>query len=289
MAIAKVPADAKEYQNISIASHLDTTRGGIHFVLVGAGGNGARLVPPLMQILHPSDRLSILDHDVVEDRNLGRQHFAPQDVGQYKALVLTERYRRRLAGQEIPISAHTTQLTEDNAAEISRGLNTGQHVAVIYIGCVDNAAARRAILKAMHSAEQGARAWVDVGNAFKDGQVILTMQNWPVNMKLDGASAGLLGINLRGMELAMPQLLVTRPEDAEEASCQDRVDLQSVMINVQAASSALNVLSWLKLRTPIMTAGSFFSSLCAAQPIKIQKYSGGRSEVIPETSFAAQD
>lgn len=286
--MVKVPTDAKEYQTISIASHLDTSRGGIQFVLVGAGGNGARLVPPLMQILHPADRLCILDHDVVEDRNLGRQHFAPQDVGQYKALVLTERYRRRLAGQEIPISAHTTQLTEENAPEIARGLGTGAHTAVVYIGCVDNAAARRAILKAMQSSEQPARAWVDVGNAFKDGQVILTMQNWPVALKVDGAPAGTLNVNLRGMELAMPQLLVTRPEEAEEASCRDRVDLQSVMINVQAASSALNVLSWLKLRTPIMTAGSFFSSLCVAQPIRIQKYSSSRAEVIPETSFAAE-
>lgn len=281
------PRDYKEYGNIAIASTLDASRGGIHFILVGAGGNGARVVPPLMQILYPGDHLSVIDHDVVEERNLGRQHFAPGDVGRYKALVLSERYRRRTAGTDLRISSHTAQLTEANARDMIAGIGTPERTqATILIGCVDNAIARKAMLTAMGTGLP--MAWVDVGNAFKDGQVVLTLQNWPAQVKLDGVPVGPMNVNLRGMELAMPQLLVTQPGDAEEASCRDRVDLQSVMINVQAASMALNVVSWLKLKSQILSAGSFFSSMCSAQPIRFKGFSPGRCEVYPETTYAAE-
>lgn len=287
-----VPSDTKEFGNISMASTIDAGRG-MHFILVGAGGNGARLVPPLMQILNPHDHLSIVDHDLVEDRNLGRQHFSPSDIGRYKALVLAERYRRSLGGQPIGISAHTTQLTEEDASATASSLARDSHAATVLIGCVDNAAARRAILKAAQATMSNhtpSVAWVDVGNAFKDGQVILSLLNWPVALKTDGVLvSSSVSVNMRGMELAMPQLLVSRAEDVEEPSCRDRVDLQSVMINVQAASAALNVLSWLKLRTPIMSAGSFFTSACSMQPIKLQGWSRGNMEVVPDQSFAAQD
>jgi PRTRC genetic system ThiF family protein len=280
------PADTKDYAVISAATAMDASRGGLHFILVGAGGNGARVTPPLMQILHPGDHLSILDHDVVEDRNLGRQNFAPRDVGRFKALVLAQRYARNLGGDPLGISAHTVQLTEETAAATMANLTTERPVqGHVFIGCVDNAAARRAILAAMQAFRTS--AWVDVGNSFKDGQVVLSLRGWPVISKFDGIANPAHSVNLRGMELAMPQLLVSRPEEAEEASCRDRVDLQSVMINVQAASAALNVVSWLKLRSPIMNAGAFFNSMCTSQPIRITGYSPRSAELVPDTSYAA--
>lgn len=282
------PSDLRSFSSLSIASALDATRGGIHFIVVGCGGNGARVVPPLMQILNPTDHLSLIDHDVVEDRNLGRQHFSVADVGRYKALVLAERYRRRQGGQDIGLSAHTVQLTEENAREIVGSMTTPARTqATVFIGCVDNAAARRAIVSGMRAVERS--AWIDVGNAFKDGQVVLSLRGWPMTVKGDGVALGTVNVTLAGMQRAMPQLLVSRPEDAEELSCRERVDLQSVMINVQAASAALNVASWLKLKSQIMNAGAFFSSMCVMQPIKFVGFSAGRAEVFPETSFAAQD
>lgn len=286
--MSKAPSDVVLYDNIAIASALDASRGGLHFVLIGAGGNGARVVPPLMQILHPTDHLSIVDHDVVEDRNLSRQHFAPPDVGRYKAMVLAERYRRRVGGEDIRVSAHTAQLTEESAPTFVANLTTPLSTqAVVFLGCVDNAAARRAIVAAMQVSERPC-AWVDVGNAFKDGQVVLSLARWPMTMKLNGVAQSPININLRGMELAMPQLLVTTKEQEEEASCRDRVDLQSVMINVQAASAALNVASWLKLRSQILSCGSFFTSMCSMQPIRLVGYSPRNHEVVPDTSFAAE-
>ncbi len=284
----KLPSDVTPYDNIAIASSLDASRGGLHFVLIGAGGNGARLVPPLVQIMHATDHLSIVDHDIVEDRNLGRQHFAPPDVGRYKAMVLSERYRRRVGTDTISVSAHTSQLTEESAPGFMNNLSSPTRTqAVVFLGCVDNAAARRAIVKAMQVAEMPT-AWVDVGNAFKDGQVILSLRSWPMTMKLNGVAQASANLNLRGMELAMPQLLVTTKEQEEEASCRDRVDLQSVMINVQAASAALNVASWLKLRSQILSCGSFFTSACSMQPIGLKGYSARNREIVPDTAFAAE-
>lgn len=70
-------------------------------VIVGCGGTGSRLVPDVCRLLlGRKARLFLVDHDRVEPHNLGRQSFAPGEVGEFKAVALAARMLRefRLSG-----------------------------------------------------------------------------------------------------------------------------------------------------------------------------------------------
>lgn len=79
------------------------------YVLVGAGGTGSWLVPPLLaylagheEKLDPNWQLLLLDGDTVESKNLERQNFSPETVGMNKAEALHAMYN----------SAHTQPKAE---------------------------------------------------------------------------------------------------------------------------------------------------------------------------------
>lgn len=283
--------------------------------LVGAGGTGARIVPPLMQMLRPTDSLHIIDHDVVEDRNLLRQHFSLSDVGQHKASVLADRYRQR----DIPISAYAAQLTPATcdsvhqaalANRVPRG-NTlavspaGSHATII-LGAVDNAAARVAMRSFMINTA-GPTAWIDAGNERRGGQVLTSLKNWPLSVKGGGQAASSGNFFMDGLQIAMPQLLrkqpwgcaqcgITMPGPATscsgckrpEESCADRIDTQTVQVNHLSAAAVINAFAQLQLGIPFTAAGTFFSTLNTMQPIKLARVeiAGGARTLLPETTYA---
>lgn len=75
----------------------DTT---YHFVVVGAGGTGGHLVPNLARLISIKNNeskehtLTIMDNDIVEEKNLIRQNFTHNDINKNKAEVLATRYSR---------------------------------------------------------------------------------------------------------------------------------------------------------------------------------------------------
>ena len=272
-----------------------TLRGPMQVIVVGAGGTGARVVPPLMQMLRPGDSVAILDHDIVEDRNLLRQHFTSRDIGQPKALVLSGRYRREgintLAFQQQMSEANVGDLAVQVSTSIREGLAGGARpVSTVIIGCVDNAAARRGMYAAYLA--QGPRwgvnhvAWIDVGNEMRAGQVLLSLRTWPV--KVTGPTGpGFevpVSINMDGLKLAMPQLLRDEPAAAAQEGCAVRMDLQTVQVNHMAAAAVINTLSWLLLGIPFTSCGAFFSTLNTMQPIRIVGNSG--YALLPEVTHA---
>lgn len=259
-------------------------------VVVGAGGNGARVVPPLMQMLREGDHVAIIDHDIVEDRNLFRQHFAPRDIGQPKASVLASRYNKP---DRIPITAYNTRLTPTSGqsilAEATRRLRQrNTQPSVVFLGCVDNAAARQAIYGTMtwyNNNVAGPCAWIDVGNELRGGQVILSFHNWQMKV-MNGGRVADRPFTMNGME-AMPQLLRAPEGSAEQAApCGERIDLQTVQVNHMASCAALNVLSWLMLGLPFTTAGTFFSTLNSMQPIKLREVNWNSLRITPEPTYA---
>ena len=271
---------------------IPTVRGSLHFVVVGAGGTGARVVPPLTQMMRHGDYLSIIDHDIVEDRNLLRQHFTAADIGTPKALVLAARYRR----PGIQIAAYVRQVIEGEWQMHGLAYVLGQAVraahvrpsGTIIIGCVDNAAARRGLCELMIQPSAFATApvaWIDVGNEMRAGQAMLTIHSWQVRMPMMGA--GNLVVHLPGLPSAMPQLLRDAPEDT--ASCGDRIDLQTVQVNHMAAGAAVNMASWLMLGIPFASCGAFFSTLNTMQPIRIQGYDSTTHTLLPDTQYAIQE
>ena len=135
-------------------------------VLVGCGGTGSFLAEALGRLLiGRRAALYLVDHDRVEPHNVARQAFDPADVGRFKAQVLAERLAYRFgrtvgyALQPYDATLHAQVFREP----VSR-LN-------LLIGCVDNAAARRALAATLgHESDVW---WLDTGNSRNSGQVLL--------------------------------------------------------------------------------------------------------------------
>lgn len=279
-------------------------------LVVGAGGNGARVIPPLTQMLRRQDRLFIMDHDIVEDRNLMRQHFTPRDIGQPKALVLAQRYQRR----ELTPTALVTQVTATNLLPVLQGLEwSAPRNTLILVGCIDNNQTRGILNTFMTgttsiSSRVTGAAYVDVGNERRGGQVLLSLRNWSLVVHSIGSGGGVPLPALYTMSTlrdAMPQLCVAAPwicdgcaarNDPDAGTCQachqapgtcgNRMDLQTVMVNHMAASMALNCLSWLLLGIPFSSAGAFFSTLNTIQPIRITRVDHAARRIHVDTRFA---
>lgn len=75
----------------------------LHFFIVGAGGTGGHLIPNLSRLISLVNKdkeekekytLTIIDADLVEEKNLIRQNFTMRDIGKNKAEVMANRYGR---------------------------------------------------------------------------------------------------------------------------------------------------------------------------------------------------
>lgn len=148
--------------------------------LIGAGGTGGRLLPLLAQFLKTVEwvkdpTIYLVDHDVIEERNLKRQNFIHIDVNKNKAVVLAERYEAAYGVRIVPI---IDKITPENAAtfwvtkipEINN-ITT----APLVLMCVDTAEARRSILKSCARFNLRTNQWpfyIDGGNEDAFGQVM---------------------------------------------------------------------------------------------------------------------
>jgi hypothetical protein len=263
----------------------------IRAVVVGCGGTGARLIQPLTQVLRRGDSLALVDGDHVEDRNLMRQNFRQRDVGLNKAEVLARRYRK----DGVEVQSYSAMLTEENFRAIMTPPDRERNTGVVIFGCVDSAGARRVINNSYGNIQC---LWIDGGNEMRGGQVLLSARGWPFQvkaMKLNTSGSGdkVMGQHtgqwhLSGMK-AMPQLLKTRPEEAEEHSCRERIDLQTVAVNQLSASCMLNIFTNVLNGVPMSNCGAFFSTLNTMTPIKVGEVKWPTTELIPEQTYVLKD
>lgn len=137
-------------------------RGRFTVTVVGCGGTGGFAAEGLCRILPPSADLVLMDHDRVEERNLGRQNFAHEDLGRFKsealARRLAQRYRRPIGYSLLPMAL----------AEVK--------YPGLIIGCVDNGPARRDIALKVGNTYVPLW-WVDAGNGENYGQVVVGNQH----------------------------------------------------------------------------------------------------------------
>lgn len=168
--------------------------------LVGVGGNGAQMahclarLDSVMRALgHPHGlRVRPYDPDRVSPSNVGRQAYSPADVGSLKAVTTIERINRFYG--------------LDWSADPQRYLD-GRGDLVI--GCVDSAAARRAIHGVIVSGHRH-RYWLDLGNTEASGQVVLGEC---------GSHAGQQFLRLPLVTELFPQLLDPAQQEPDEPSC----------------------------------------------------------------------
>jgi len=188
-------------------------RGHFTVTVVGCGGTGSFVAEGLCRLLPPRADLVLVDHDRVEERNLIRQNFRRQELGQFKAEALARRlaktYSRPVGYSTLPIAM------------------TGVRYPGLIIGCVDNGPARRDIAERVggksliwvggyseaipRELQSGPRLttllwWVDAGNGENFGQILI------------GNSTGFAERD--GLILALPMPTIQRPDILAQAPAQ---------------------------------------------------------------------
>ena len=134
-----------------------------HPLIIGAGGVASYLLPVLLKSFRP-EQLTIIDKDVLEERNLDRQMFRHDDIGRPKARALLD---NQMIDNTEP---HMSSLIEwfSDSTEIPDTIDC-------IICCADNHEARHA---AIHRAKMiGVMAYIG-GNEYLDSQAFAFNPSW---------------------------------------------------------------------------------------------------------------
>lgn len=144
---------------------LDSSFAGSHFTVtvIGCGGTGGFAAEGLCRLLPARADLVLVDHDQVEERNLSRQNFSREDLGNFKSEALARRLAHRY-GRPVAYSTYPVALAEVK-------------VPGLVIGCVDNGLARKDIAErvkhALFPPYGYVSWWVDAGNGENYGQLLI--------------------------------------------------------------------------------------------------------------------
>jgi PRTRC genetic system ThiF family protein len=213
--------------------------------LVGCGGSGSWLAPHvarLARVLRDGGRdtqVLFVDPDIIEERNIARQHFCFAEIGQPKVAALAGRYNAALG---LDIEAMIACF-EPKLVEPASRWNT----LTVLIGCVDNAAARQSLAQAL-SANRGAPPsvwWLDCGNARESGQVLVGSALAASDLR-EAFPVATLCTALPAPSLQASRLLEPQPDEAgaQSLSCAELAvqDAQSLAVNQTAAAIATDYL-----------------------------------------------
>ena len=233
------------------ASPIKLRQGEINLWIVGCGGTGSHIADAVAQLWvatngmkrtpTPLKQMYLVDPDIVELKNVGRQRFCPADVGNHKALALAERYALTFGLRAIAIP-------EKFCAEM---LEYGcQH---ILIGCVDNSDARKGLNDALNRfGYQPSVWWLNCGNWARSGEILLGSTNSLERIqKSFPARSGGICIDLPSPAWMEPAILQPLPEETGTAnfSCAEIAlrNVQSATINRCVAAHAADMLLQLLL------------------------------------------
>ena len=187
--------------------------------IVGLGGTGAQVARIVGRIAYDMARrrqhapdIVLIDPDKVEEANVGRQLFAPGDIGQYKVEVVGRRLNLALG---LAVRWLPEQVDAQRHFE-------GQHNVVI--GCVDNHVGRRelhnvrgVLISAGNHADSGQ---VCIGNTADESLI------WQSMDRHEGRSA-----YLPKEGLLFPQLL--EPEPHEPTAPQPDISCAEMVVQGQ--------------------------------------------------------
>jgi PRTRC genetic system ThiF family protein len=236
----------------------------INIVVIGAGGTGGYVIPAVARMLSEYKRLykhefsfTIVDGDVVEEKNLVRQNFIPADIGYNKAQILAMRYTN---GFGIPIKAVMNYLGQN---DLINHFKTDAYNIVV--ACVDNHTTRASIVKQLESRIDkyiySYGAYIDIGNEQYAGHAVCgtfsrTLPDF-INKKLVRKKGNfyLPWVNHIFTE-------VMKPEDKhpDEMSCAERAvsNPQTMMANMTAATLANNFIYSLIFQEPLRSHAVMF-------------------------------
>lgn len=206
-------------------------------VMLGAGGTGGHIAPHLYRLLYSLDRPArfiICDGDIVEEKNLVRQNFAPADLGQNKAKAIAERYAGVFGMETEYVSDFVEdldvleKLIKPGFWELGPYSSSQTPEMVILIGAVDNNKSRKLCHEAFYRARD--LIYIDSGNSEFSGQVVCGVRrNGRTVFKPIG------GVH--------PEMLKDTDKFPTEVSCAEaaQADPQSIVANLTAAIAVVNM------------------------------------------------
>lgn len=236
-----------------------------HFFVIGCGGNGSQMVNQLARINvalkamgHDGLRVSVVDPDVVEPHNLGRQAFFASDVGQPKAQVVVER-------------VNLTFGTEWNWYKGVFNSNRNGYCDLV-ITCVDTVSARRS---AWNGVKRMNCWWMDLGNDAKKGQIVLGLSENMNFGREPRTKTTVAGQNIKRVPHffdLFPKMLRAKDDNKPSCSMAEALARQDLFINSTLANMAGHLL-WTWFRDGGLNHHGYFVNLSA-----------GRVAPIPVTS-----
>lgn len=230
-----------------------------HGVAVGCGGTISNFVPHLSQLLYSLDKevitFTLADEDTVEPGNVGRQFFAPPDVGNNKARTLQLRYQNAWG---VRLSYHPHYIREEGVLErllLPPIAHEGRPTMPILIGGVDNHFSRRVMDRVFRKAEN--LIYLDSGNGEYTGQAV-------VAMRYDGETL------LKPPSDYFPEILTEQDEISIGGTCGRKVvkDLQTLIANLWAATTLLSLLyDIINLKQIPVGLATFNALNCLSKPV----------------------
>lgn len=226
-----------------------------HIYLVGCGGTGSALARHVARIAYDMKtrnldmpKITFIDDDTVEAKNLGRQMFSFNEIGKNKAQVLAQRFNRVLG---LKIEAIPKKFDQSMVV-------TGRKA--IILGAVDNHLARLEISKLNQD------IWIDAGNKKDAGQVSIgtTSDQIRLSSMLNGLDKKSTIQVLPHVGYLFPELLEPEEPQADDpaVSCADLLMFgeQDILINDMMANVAGQYLKKLLYRQHINTFCTFIDS-----------------------------
>ncbi len=194
-------------------------------IVVGCGGTGSHYIKELGRLIYGmnkknSVRLILVDGDYVEEKNLVRQAFLPQDIGRNKAQVMSEILRQAYGinsefyDEYIDTPSDLSQLVEDDDI-------------VLLVGCVDNHQCRQSMHR-FYQARQHC-IYMDSANEYSAGEVVIGSKIGGIEMYADRCGY-------------FPEVLEVNEPKRSEESCEDlNVSAPQHMLTNQLAAWILLV------------------------------------------------
>jgi PRTRC genetic system ThiF family protein len=209
----------------------------LHLVLIGCGGTGGWLAVNLPRIAYlqkqagKSVSITFIDPDRVEAKNIPRQNFIPSDLGMPKASVLATQYGLQWG---IEIGAIAAPFKKSMAQNHWKELT-------ICIGAVDNPEARIEIAKVLEN--EKSVFWLDCGNHYESGQVLLGSRDTVAGIK-EAFPVPTFCTALPSPALQHPELLLEPETTKPVLSCEEAAiaNAQSMSINHRIADEAFDML-----------------------------------------------
>lgn len=221
---------------------MDNARAKYVFIIVGAGGTGSLLARDLPKLLIDTPhKMLLIDGDVVEKKNMKRQSYQEQDIGEYKAVALSSKintfYNTRC-------EALGLFLTKD---EIIEYCEHNLSYTPVIIGCVDNDATRKVLEYTFNYLDWC--YYLDSANGEYEGNIF-------ISYKLDGKKRGVLRSDAYEFEDDLHPL---------EESCEAQASKGNVQFLVTNAKMSIyllehcNALLNLELKGGVQDVGRFGS------------------------------